>query len=251
MDAAEVGFFSALVEETSKTDESVGRFINEANRNPATIFSHMPGCSAQSGFDCNCTFARMNLNDMCALDADAHFGLEGSATIPVIQFKLSERENKVLSNVSSFFGLVTAGNRAGATSLPKPTSALRMMTNGNDMCFWGPIGIISKFLASTRAAIVELRALIARQAAAILRLLNHLANPGGGASVISRHISGCFAQSGFCCKCTFARMNLNEMSSLGAAEQSGLVGQSCVSRLDAYRARTAHRRRGGPVGNRP
>lgn len=73
MDAAEVGFFSALVEETSKTDESVGRFINEANRNPATIFSHMPGCSAQSGFDCNCTFARMNLNDMCALDADAHF----------------------------------------------------------------------------------------------------------------------------------------------------------------------------------
>ena len=158
MDAAEVGFFSALVEETSKTDESVGRFINEANRNPATIFSHMPGCSAQSGFDCNCTFARMNFNDMCALDAAAHFGLEGSATIPAIQFKLSERENKVLSNVSSFFGLVTAGNRAGATSLPKPTSALRMMTNGNDMCFWGPNGIISKFLASTRAAVVELRA---------------------------------------------------------------------------------------------
>ena len=145
----------------------------------------MPGCSAQSGFDCNCTFARMNFNDMCALDAAAHFGLEGSATIPVIQFKLSERKNKVLSNVSSFCGLVTAGNRAGATSLPKPTSALRMMTNGNDVCFWGPNGIISKFLASTRAAVVELRALVARQAAAILRLLNHLANPGGGAGAIA------------------------------------------------------------------
>ncbi len=36
-------------------------------------------------------------------------------------------------------------------------------------------GIISKFLASTRAAVAELRALVARQAAAILRLLNHLA----------------------------------------------------------------------------
>ena len=70
-------------------------------------------------------------------------------------------------------------------------------------------------------------------------------------SEISRHVSGCFAQSGFRCKCTFARMNLNEMTSLGAAEQSGLVGQICVSRLDAYRARTAHRRRGGPVSNRP
>ena len=90
---------------------------------------------------------------MCALDADAQCGLEGSATIPVIQFKLSERENKVLSNVSSFFGLVTAGNRAGATSLPKPTSALRMMTNGNDMCFWGPIGInfqVSRFHSGGR-----------------------------------------------------------------------------------------------------
>jgi hypothetical protein len=100
MDAAEVGFFPVLVEETSKTDESVGRFITEANRNPETIFSHMPGCSAQSGFECNCTFARMNFNDMCALEAAAQFGLKGLATTPAIQFKFSERENKVLSNVS-------------------------------------------------------------------------------------------------------------------------------------------------------
>ena len=33
-----------------------------------------------------------------------------------------------------------------------------------------------------RAAVVELSALVARQAAAILRLLTHLANPGGGAA---------------------------------------------------------------------
>jgi|LakMenEpi03Aug12_release.lakeMendotaPanAssembly.Ray.scaffolds.fasta_scaffold1763016_1 hypothetical protein len=30
MDQVEIGFFSALAEETSKVDESVGRFINEA-----------------------------------------------------------------------------------------------------------------------------------------------------------------------------------------------------------------------------
>jgi hypothetical protein len=41
---------------------------------------------------------------------------------------------------------------------------------------------MTKSIASFRAAVVELRALVARQAAAILRLLNHLANPGGGAA---------------------------------------------------------------------
>jgi hypothetical protein len=47
------------------------------------------------------------------------------------------------------------------------------------MCFWGPNGMISQFLASARTAVTELCALVARQAAAILRLLNHLANLGG------------------------------------------------------------------------
>ena len=163
MDPVEIGFFSALVEESSKADESVGRFINGAKRNPTTMFGH----------------AGMTLNEMCDLDVAAHSGLEGLATVPAIQFKLSEQENKVLSNISSFFGIVTAG-RAGTKPQPKPTAALRMMTMGNDMCFWGPNGMISKFLASARTAITELRALVARQAAAILRLLSHLANLGGG-----------------------------------------------------------------------
>ena len=44
--------------------------------------------------------------------------------------------------------------------------------------FWGPNGIMTEPLASFRAAVEGLRALIARQAAAILRLPNHLANPG-------------------------------------------------------------------------
>ena len=119
MDQVEIGFFSALAEETSKVDESVGRFINGAKRNPATIFSHVSGCSAQPGFRCNCSFARMTLNEMCALDDAAHAGMEGLAAAPTIQFKLSERENKVLSNVSSFFGIVTAAKAAAAKPQPK------------------------------------------------------------------------------------------------------------------------------------
>jgi hypothetical protein len=58
-----------------------------------------------------------------------------------------------------------------------------MMTTGDEtgQCFWGPNGIWTKFLASTRTAVTELRSLVARQAAAILRLLSHLANLGGRA----------------------------------------------------------------------
>ncbi len=55
------------------------------------------------------------------------------------------------------------------------------MTTGDETS-WGPNGIMTKSLASFRAAVEKLRALIARQAAAILRLLNHLADPGGGAA---------------------------------------------------------------------
>jgi hypothetical protein len=104
MDPVEIGFFSSLVEESSKVDESVGRFINGAKRNPTMMFGQ----------------AGITLNEMCDLDVAAHSGLEGLATVTAIQVKLSEQENKVL-----------------------PT-------------------------------------LVARQAAAILRLLSHLANLGGG-----------------------------------------------------------------------
>jgi hypothetical protein len=52
MDPVEIGFVSALVEESSKADESVGQFINGAKRNPTTMFGH----------------AGMTLNEMCALD---------------------------------------------------------------------------------------------------------------------------------------------------------------------------------------
>jgi hypothetical protein len=56
------------------------------------------------------------------------------------------------------------------------------MTTGEEAgrCFLGPNGIWTKFLASMRTAVTELRALVARQAAAILRLISRLVNLGGG-----------------------------------------------------------------------
>jgi hypothetical protein len=45
-------------------------------------------------------------------------------------------------------------------------------------------------------------------------------------SIIFRNNFGCFAQPVFHCNCAFARMNFNEMASLEATAQSGLVGLS-------------------------
>ena len=125
----------------------------------------------------------MNFEELSALDAAAQVGLDGLDTKPTVRISLSMQENRVLSNLASFFGFVTAG-RQGAPSQPKVLSALRMMTTGDEAgrSIWGPNEIITKSLASFRAAVTELRALVARQAAAILRLLNYVANPGGGAA---------------------------------------------------------------------
>jgi hypothetical protein len=43
MDAEEVKSFSAMAVETSKTDESIGQFFNEAVRDPAIIIRHTSG----------------------------------------------------------------------------------------------------------------------------------------------------------------------------------------------------------------
>ena len=69
MDAEEVKYFSAMAEETSKTDESIGRFLDQAVRDPAIIFRHTSGCFAQPGAYCSCSFAKMNFNEMSAVDA--------------------------------------------------------------------------------------------------------------------------------------------------------------------------------------
>ena len=79
MDAEEVQNISALVEQSSKVDESVGQFFDGAARDSTTIFSHTSMCPAHvaSGVNCNCTFSRMNFNDINALDAAAQFRLGG------------------------------------------------------------------------------------------------------------------------------------------------------------------------------
>ena len=92
----------------------------------------------------------------------------------------------VLSGIASFFGLVTEA-RQDKPSLPKPRSALRMMTTGDDggRFFLGPNGVLTKSFESMRTAGMELRALVVRQAAAIRRLLALLANRGGAAAPIA------------------------------------------------------------------
>jgi hypothetical protein len=102
---------------------------------------------------------------------------------------LSERENHVLSNIASFFCIVTASTytRSGREGgLPKPLSALRMMTTDDEgRSFLGPNGVLTKSFASMRAASMELRALVGRQAAVIRRLLALLADRGGAAAPIA------------------------------------------------------------------
>ena len=181
MDAKEIESFAALAEESSKTDKSCGLLFDVAVRDPATIFRHDLGCSGRTVLNCNCSFARMNFDEMISLESASQSGLDVRNPQETVRISLAARENQILSNVASFFGLVTEA-RAGKLPLPKPLSALRMMTTGDEAGrgFWGPSGIWTKFLASTRTAVTELRALVARQAAAILRLLSHLANLGGG-----------------------------------------------------------------------
>jgi hypothetical protein len=72
----------------------------------------------------------LNFDEMSVLNSAARSGLERSGTKPTIQIKLNEQENQVLSNVSLFFGIVTA-RRGSNPSLPKPLFALRMMTTGD------------------------------------------------------------------------------------------------------------------------
>ena len=188
MDAEEVRKLSALVDETSKMEESFGQHFDAAARDPTTIFMHTSMCPAHadSGVHCNCTFSRMNFNDITALDAAAQSGLCGLGAKPY-QMKVSERENHVLSNLASFFGIVTVSKNAGhGRGLPKPMSALRMMTTEDEgRSFFGPNGVLTKSFASMRAAGMELRALVGRQAAAIRRLLALLADRGGAAAPIA------------------------------------------------------------------
>ena len=100
MDSDEFKFFSALAEESSKTVELLAPMFDEAFRNPAIIFSHNSGCLAQPGIRCNCTFARMKIYKISALDAAAQSELEGQDAKPTNQIKLDQREHMILSGIA-------------------------------------------------------------------------------------------------------------------------------------------------------
>ena len=99
----------------------------------------------------------MNFEELSALDAAAQVGLDGLGTKPTVRISLSMQENRVLSNLASFFGFVTAG-RQGAPSQPKVLSALRMMTTGDEAgrSFWGAQRNnyqVARILSGSRAAV--------------------------------------------------------------------------------------------------
>ena len=124
------------------------------------------------------------------LDFAAQVGL-GGLDAKSYRMILSERENHVLSNVASFFGMVTASRSGSDGGLLKPLSAIRMMTTDDEgLSFFGPNGELTKSFASMRAAGMELRALVGRQAAEIRRLAL-LAVRGGTAAPIA--IAGAIA----------------------------------------------------------
>ena len=131
--------FSALLDESAATNKSFENFFDEAARDRATLFRHNSECSAKPGFQCNCSFATMNFNEMSALDTAAQSRLQGLNTKPTLQIKLSECDNLSLCNMASFFGIFTEA-RAGKIPQPKPMCALRIMTTGDEAgrSFWGP-----------------------------------------------------------------------------------------------------------------
>ena len=131
MDAKEIKSFAALAEESSKTEKLCGLLFDVAVRDPATIFRHDLGCSGRTVLHCNCTFARMNFDEMIALESASQSGLDVQNPQETVRISLAARENQILSNVASFFGLVTEA-RAGKLHLLKPLSALQMMTTGDE-----------------------------------------------------------------------------------------------------------------------
>jgi hypothetical protein len=98
---------------------------------------------------------------------------------------LSKRENHVLSSIASFFCIVTASTHTKSgrqDGLPKPLSALQMMTTEDEgWSFFGRSGVFASMLAAG----MELCALVGRQAAVIRRLLALLAHWGGAAAPIA------------------------------------------------------------------
>ncbi len=88
-----------------------------------------------------------------------------------IQISSQEKTQKsVFGSNAVFFGAVTARNST-ELKMPKPTSGVLIMTTGDaESSFWGPNVIWRRTTDFCVKAAVGFLALVARQAAAILRL---------------------------------------------------------------------------------
>ena len=93
MDAEEKESLAALAEESVRKNGSFGQMFNEAAREPFIIFRNNFGCFAQPVFHCNCTFARLNFNEMASLEATAQSGLVVLSTKPTLSLRMSAQEN--------------------------------------------------------------------------------------------------------------------------------------------------------------
>ena len=116
IDPHEIQNLSALVEASKTADDSIGKLFNEAVRDPAIIFGHISGCG-QSGLNCNCTFARINLNEftqLSALNGAAQPGLDGLGT-NLTQSQQCKPKNRILSNIFFFFGMLKETRFRGQT----------------------------------------------------------------------------------------------------------------------------------------
>ena len=172
--AGEAKYFSDLVEAQAAAEESFGQFLDCDARDQGRFFTHTSSCFAAAG--CSCSSARLNRSEISALTESVQNGM--TEVLPETKqhnITISSREKNILGIISLFFGAVTARGSAAANA-PKPTSGIRIMTTGDaGRCFWGPDGIWSRTTDCCVKAAVGFRALVARQAAAILRLRGLLA----------------------------------------------------------------------------
>jgi hypothetical protein len=76
MDAEEFHFFPALAEESSKSNQSLGQLFHGAAQDQSIICNDYLACSEQHGCHSDCTCARMNFDEMSALNSAAQSGLD-------------------------------------------------------------------------------------------------------------------------------------------------------------------------------
>ena len=183
--AGEAKVFSDLVQDQSTAEASFGQFLDGDAREQGGIFVHAPSCNAAAG--CACNFARLNCSEIAALAGAVQNG-NADDSDDKVRMHISSKERSVLGSLSLFFGAVTTRHSVEANT-PKPTSGIRIITTGDaGRCFWGPDGIWSRTTDFCVKAAMGFRALVARQAAAILRLRGLLAEQRAAMAIAAEAI---------------------------------------------------------------